>query len=196
VLGSTPSTLQSEETTESTVDNDSKVNDIASQLLATCSEFGQIGSKLTDEERSIIDNLAFSLAEYTDPASAQIDLDGRHELIYSAAPGASSGALGPLVGKVSQSFLDEERFINRVELLGGIVKIELNAERKVLDETRIRVKFKETAFYIFGNEVKRGEVKGAGVWDYVFSGSVDIDGEKMRLRVMKTPSTFIIVQKE
>ena len=123
-------------------------------------------------------------------------MEGRHELIYSASPGASSGALGPLVGKVSQSFLDETRFINRVELLGGTVKIELNAERKVLDESRIRVKFKETAFYIFGQEVKRGEVKGSGVWDLMFSGMVTVNGEKMRLRIMKTPSTFIIAQKE
>jgi len=100
------------------------------------------------------------------------------------------------VGKVTQSFLDDVRFINRVELFGGIVKVELNAEREVLDESRIRVKFKETAFYVFGNEVKRGEVKGSGVWNYKFSGSVNVGGERMRLRVMQTPSTFVIVQKE
>ena len=78
----------------------------------------------------------------------------------------------------------------------GPLKIELNANRKVLDEKRIRVMFKETAFYLFGKEVKRGEVKGAGVWDYQFSGSVTVNGERMFLRVLKTPSTFVIAQKE
>jgi len=132
----------------------------------------------------------------TDPAPAQIDLGGTHDLIYSAAPGGSSGAVGPLVGKVQQSFLDAESFINRVELFGGILKVELNAERKVLDESRIRVKFKETVISLFGNEVKRGEAKGAGVWTYLFSGSVNVEGEEMTLRIMKTPSTFVIVQKQ
>ena len=78
----------------------------------------------------------------------------------------------------------------------GPLKIELNANRKVLDEKRIRVMFKETAFYLFGKEVKRGEVKGAGVWDYLFSGNVVVNGERMFLRVLKTPSTFVIAQKE
>ena len=78
----------------------------------------------------------------------------------------------------------------------GPLKIELNANRKVLDEKRIRVMFKETAFYLFGKEVKRGEVKGAGVWDYLFAGSVTVNGERMFLRVLKTPSTFVIAQKE
>jgi hypothetical protein len=106
-------------------------NELASQLLSTCAKYGQIGAKLTDEQRAIIDNLALSLAPYSDSAPAQYDkeyLRGRHELIYSASQGASSGAIGPLVGTVSQSFIDEVRYINRVELFGGLIKIELNAQ--------------------------------------------------------------------
>ncbi|KAL7538336.1 hypothetical protein ACHAXR_008487 [Thalassiosira sp. AJA248-18] len=194
VLQSAPSIIDT--TVENDLVSNSKVNDLAAQLLSTCTEFGQVGCKLTEDQRATIDNLASALTGYSDSAPAQIDLDGTHELIYSASPGGSSGAIGPLVGKVTQSFLDEVKFINRVELLGGIVKVELHAERQVLDESRIRVKFKETAFSIFGNEVKRGEVKGAGVWDYTFSRKVNIDGENMLLRILKTPSTFIIVQKE
>ncbi|KAL9190927.1 hypothetical protein ACHAXT_000633 [Thalassiosira profunda] len=172
------------------------VDDLAARLLSTCAEYGQIGSKLTEEQRSTIDELCSALSDYSDPAPAQINLTGTHELIYSASPGGSSGAVGPFVGKVSQSFLDGTRFINRVELFGGAVKVELNAERKVLDENRIRVAFKETAFFVFGNEVKRVDAKGRGVWDYAYSGRVNVNGEKMRLRIMKTPSTFVIVQKE
>jgi len=92
--------------------------------------------------------------------------------------------------------LDQVWYINRVELFGGLVKIELYAERKVLSESKVCVKFKETAFYLLGKEVKRGEAKGAGVWEYIFSGFVNVDSEKMLLRVMKTPSTFIIVQRQ
>jgi hypothetical protein len=176
-------------------------NELASELLSTCAKYGQIGAKLTDEQRAVIDNLALSLAPYSDFAPAQYDkeyLRGRHELIYSASQGASSGAIGPLVGTVSQSFIDEVRYINRVELFGGLVKIELNAQRELLSDNKVRVKFVETTFYLFGMEVKRGEAKGAGVWDYIFSGHVIIagSGEKMLLRVMKTPSTFVIVQRQ
>jgi hypothetical protein len=88
------------------------------------------------------------------------------------------------------------RYINRVELLGGLIKIELYADRMALSERKVRVKFNETAFYLFGNEVKRGEVKGSGVWEYIFSGFVTVDGERFLLRVMKTPSTFIIAQRQ
>ena len=130
-------------------------------------------------QRTVIDNLALSLAPYSDFAPAQYDkehLRGRHELIYSASQGASSGAIGPLVGTVSQSFIDEVRYINRVELFGGLVKIELNAQRELLSDNKVRVKFVETTFYLFGMKVKRGEAKGAGVWEYIFSGHVIIDG--------------------
>lgn len=183
-------------TTSDTID-DGKRNNIATKLLTTCSEYGQVGSKLTEEERSIIDDIAASLSPSSSPSPAKIELSGKHELIYSASPSASSGALGPLTGKVTQSFLDDTRFINRVEFFGGAFKIELYAERKVLDDTRIRVKFKETVISVLGQEVKRFEAKGSGIWDYMFSGPITTtSGEKMLLRVMKTPSTFVIVQRE
>ena len=118
---------------------------------------------------------------------------------YSASPGGSSGAIGPFVGRVTQSFLDEEKFINRVELLNGAFKIELNAERKVLDDTRIRVMFKETVVSLFGKELIRKNVKGQGVWKCEFAGTVNLElngnSETVFLRVLKTPSTFVIAQK-
>ena len=95
--------------------NEDEVNELASRLLKTCAEYGQIGSKLSDEQRANIDDLASLLGPYSDRAPAQCDLRlrGRHTLIYSASPGASSGALGPLVGAVSQSFVDEVRLFLR-----------------------------------------------------------------------------------
>lgn len=188
--------------------NEIEKNNAATQLLTTCRNYGQIGSKLTEDQRTEIDTIVSSLSQYSDPSPAKIPLTSnngeRHELIYSAAPGGSSGAIGPLVGKVSQSFLNETQFINRVELLNGVFKIELHAERKVLDDSRIRVVFKETAVSVFGREVVRKEAKGSGVWKYEFGGLVNVpknggrEGEEevLFMRVLKTPSTFVIVQRQ
>ena len=121
VLQSTPTAAVSTtdidtDTTALANKNSDKVNELATKLISKCQEYGQIGSKLTEEQQTIIDELASALIPYSDAGPAQVDLQGRHDLIYSASPGASSGALGPFVGSVSQSFLDEERFINRVEI--------------------------------------------------------------------------------
>ena len=121
VLQSTPTAAVSTtdidtDTTALANKNSDKVNELATKLISKCQEYGQIGSKLTEEQQIIIDELASALIPYSDAGPAQVDLQGRHDLIYSASPGASSGALGPFVGSVSQSFLDEERFINRVEI--------------------------------------------------------------------------------
>ncbi|KAL3794313.1 hypothetical protein HJC23_012438 [Cyclotella cryptica] len=176
-------------------------DDLADQLIKTCKKLGQVGSKLSQEDRASIDDIANMLSAFSERAPAKFDLQGTHSLVYSASPGGSSGAIGPFVGKVTQSFLNEEKFINRVELLNGIFKIELNAERRVLDDDRIKVTFKETAFSLFGIEVIRKEVKGQGVWRCVFAGTVNLpkeDGEVERVlvRVLKTPSTFVIVQRQ
>ena len=92
--------------------------------------------------------------------------------------------MGPFVGKVTQTFVDELNFINAVELFGGAVKISLFAEREVLDDTKIRVTFRETAAQAFGKELFRKSITGSGVWKQRF---VDDD-----LRVMMTPSIFIL----
>ena len=184
----------------STGNGDGARDDLANQLINKCKELGQVGSKLSEEERDSIDEIANLLSAFSDSSPAKFELQGDHDLIYSASPGGSSGAIGPFVGKVTQTFLDEEKFINRVELLNGAFKVELNAERKVLDDTRIRVMFKQTAVSLLGKEVVRKDVKGQGVWKCDFAGIVNLekpDGEVERvfLRVLKTPSTFVIVQR-
>ena len=197
------------------------VSRLAANLIETCRNYGQVGSLLSEQQRSEIESLAGrredfiqlvstsrilvsrlthllpdALSPFSDDCPARKALTGQHELVYSASPSASSGKLGPFTGDVTQSFLDDSRFINRVELFGGLAKVELNAERKVVDDTRIKVFFKRTDFFLFGKEVKSGEVKGAGVWDYKFSGIVEVNGERLLLRVMDTPSLFVIIQRE
>jgi hypothetical protein len=41
--------------------SEDEVNELASRLLKTCAEYGQIGSKPTNEQRANIDDLASSL---------------------------------------------------------------------------------------------------------------------------------------
>ncbi|KAL7518569.1 hypothetical protein ACHAWX_003383 [Stephanocyclus meneghinianus] len=206
-----PTTIASDDIKEVSVGNDrdgvcssTTRDDLANELIKTCKKLGQVGSKLSDVDRDKIDDIARMLSAFTESAPAKFDLRGTHNLVYSASPGGSSGAIGPFVGEVTQSFLDEEKFINRVELMKGILKIELNAERRVLDDNKIRVTFKQTAVSLFGMEVVRKEVKGQGVWRCVFAGTVNLpkenglggEVEKVLVRVLKTPSTFVIVQRQ
>ena len=105
-------------------------------------------------------------------------------MLFCTAPGGSNGKVGPFVGKVTQEFVDGQRFINAVSLFRGAVKVSLFAERDVIADDRIKVTFKETGVALFGNELFRKELKGSGVWKQRY---VDDD-----LRVMNTPSIFVL----
>ena len=169
-------------------------NELFQELIQEIRKVGQVGSKATEEERKNIETLANKITPLTDGKPARKELTGKHELLYSAAPGGSSGAIGPFVGKVSQLFVNENIFKNIVNL--GPLEVKLTAERKVLDDSRIRVKFIETRVKLFSVEVLNKETKGQGVWQTLFSGVInDNDGNPMLLRIMKTPSLFIIKQK-
>lgn len=189
VLTATILTAQDEQT------NEKLRNDLAQTLLQAALSKGQIGSRLSQKEQDELLSLSKSLCPYSDIAPAQKLLSGEHELIYSASSGGSAGAFGPFVGEVSQRFLNEKDFINQVQFGGGLFKIELEAERKVLDEKRIRVKFLATRVSLLGMKILQKETKGQGVWNHLFSGVVNIDGERILLRVLLTPSLFIIKQK-
>ena len=88
--------------------------------------------------------------------------------------------------------VDEKNFINQVSLFGGAVVVQLNAQREVIDDKKIKVEFVETVFKIFGKEVKRQPTKGKGVWEQVYVERGQ-DGSAA-LRVMRTPSLFILRQ--
>jgi len=168
-------------------------NKLAKVLVHTAQSFGQVGSKLPEPDQEKLLDIAKSLSAYSDSEPAQKPLSGTHEMIYSASKGGSSGAVGPFVGFVEQRFLDETNFINQVTL--GPLRVELNAERKVLDDERIRVKFLTTRVSCLGIELLNKKTKGQGVWKNLFSGVVTINGETTLLRVLLTPSLFIIQQK-
>jgi hypothetical protein len=164
-------------------------------LLAAAKKIGPVGSLASEEERDMMETLAKKLIGKSDRKPARQKLEGVHTLCYSAAPGGSSGRLvGPVYGKVKQTFLDNgDTFINSVEL--GPLKISLLANCKVKDDTTNIVTFQQMSVQLFGQTVSEKELKGGGTWKYLFMGKVQgKDGSSKLVRVMETPSLFVIEQ--
>jgi hypothetical protein len=172
-------------------------NEKVQDLLQVVKQVGQVGSLATPEEQKRVEELAAAVIPLSESKSpAKFPLMGEHKLVYSAAPGASSGRVfGNVVGKVTQFFKDDEVFYNRVAL--GPLQIALQATRKIVNESTIQVSFLETTFSLFGQTVKTGKTGGGGVWKVKFVGTVvdAADSNKRKLvRIMETPSLFILEQ--
>jgi len=170
------------------VDNTAITEDKVRELIVECRKVGQVGSLASKEKQENLVSLAKPLEQYSVKNPAKYPLSGIHDLIYSAAPGGSSGKVGPFVGKVTQNFIDEETFINAVEF--GPLKIALRANREVKSDKVIKVTFEETTISAFGQKVKQFETSGGGSWKYIFCG--EVDGKLVR--VMETPSLFVLEQ--
>jgi hypothetical protein len=164
------------------------------QLLDRCAQLGQVGSKCTEAERLEVTTLARKLAPYSVPSPAKYPISGIHKLVHTHSQGGSSGAIGPFVGKVTQEFVDEEKFINAVQI--GPLKISLFASRKIMDSNRVRVTFQETLIQFAGLIISRTEAKGQGVWKCLFVGTFyDKKSNKRKLiRIIEAPSLFVLEQ--
>jgi hypothetical protein len=170
-------------------------NEKVLELLSQAKQVGQVGSMATEEERSSMKNLAEAVEKSSDLKPARYPLEGIHKLIYSAAPGGSSGKVGPFVGKVTQVFEDDEIFYNCVEL--GPLMISLKAKREIKSDTAIKVTFLQTTISVFGQKVVQQELPGTGggVWKVKFVGKIkDENGNEKLVRVMETPSLFVLEQ--
>jgi hypothetical protein len=170
-------------------------NEKLQDLLQAASEIGQVGSLASEDDQKRMEELAAAVIPFSESKTpAKFPLVGEHDLVYSAAPGASSGRVfGNVVGKVSQIFEDEDIFYNRVAF--GPLQITLKAKREVKNDSIIKVSFLETTFSLFGKTIKEGKAGGGGVWKVKFVGTVEgADGKKKLVRVMETPSLFILEQ--
>jgi hypothetical protein len=179
-------------------------DDLIQDLMDMARRMGPVGIRNSLEDQEKIQNLANLLRQRTleeNASSAQnftdVTLDGVHELIYSAAPGGSSGKIGPLDGKVTQTFVNGTTFINAMDL--GPLRIALTASRKIKDGTTISVRFHSTTVSLFGIPIITKSVGGGGMWNILYTGVVhdrnDKEHPKRLLRVLQTPSLFIIEQK-
>lgn len=182
--------LQSTTSAATSTDRDVLVQD----LLKSARSVGQIGSLASTQDQEMLIQKAKKLVNLSEPNPARVSLEGVHDLVYSAAPGGSSGKLvGPLYGKVQQTFLNDGIFINSVEF--GPLKISLQATCENKNATVNAVKFQTTTISLFGNTLVTKELNGGGSWKYLFLGEVqDADGSRKLVRVMETPSLFIIEQ--
>lgn len=171
-----------------------KRNALVQELLDKAKEVGQVGSLASEEDRKMLELLAEKVIPFSDPNPAKFPLTGEHRLVYSAAPGASSGRIfGNVVGKVTQFFETEETFYNRVAF--GPLLIALQAKREIKNASTIKVSFFETSFSLLGNVFSQKPAGGGGVWKVRFVGKVqNDDGTEKLVRIMETPSLFILEQ--
>jgi hypothetical protein len=169
-------------------------NVLVQELLDKAKEVGPVGSLVKKEDREMLEILASKVVPFSDPNPAKFPLTGEHQLVYSAAPGASSGRIfGNVVGKVSQFFETDEIFYNRVAF--GPLMIALQAKREIKNGSNIKVSFLETSFSLLGNVFSQKQAGGGGVWKVRFVGKVqDEDGTEKLVRIMETPSLFILEQ--
>jgi hypothetical protein len=166
------------------------------QLLQRARELGPIGTDCTSAQQDELVTMARKVAQYSDakPARVLLPPNSVHHLVYSASPGGSSGKiLGPVVGKVTQTILDERDMVNAVEC--GSLCIALELHREILDDTTTRVTFDKTSTFLFGRTVTEKLIANrSGIWNIHFVGNIiDVDGRRKLVRVMETPSLFILV---
>ena len=190
--------------------NISLFDDTIQEILDAARRLGPVGVRNNAQDQEYIQQLVTKLKQqlerdrdtagnnnYTD-----VPLVGIHDLIYSAAKGGSSGKIGPCFhGKVTQTFVNETAFMNAVDF--GPLNIALTATRHVKDSTTFVVKFQTTTISLFGIPLIEKSIRGTGgVWKLLYTGIVHDqninmnDGKKKRilLRIMETPSLFIIEQ--
>mmetsp|Transcript_28029 Transcript_28029/g.52590 ORF Transcript_28029/g.52590 Transcript_28029/m.52590 type:complete len:204 (-) Transcript_28029:780-1391(-) len=176
-------------TTSSSLERNDKILD----LLRTARSVGQVGVLAPEQEQLKVEEAANIVIPFTDSKPARTPLIGEHKLVYSAAKGASSGKIGPLVGKVSQLFEDDEIFYNRVSF--GPLQIALRAKREIKNDSTIKVSFLETSFSLFGKTLKKQQAGGGGIWKVKFTGKIeDKNGKEKLVRIMETPSLFVLEQ--
>jgi len=193
----------------SVADNYDEVEKISAvrKVLEMARKVGPIGADASQADQDELVRLSEALLPYSDLDPAGVELDGVFNLIYSASTGSSSGKLfGPFHGSVKQEFLEnndngpEEKkmpFINSVTLLSPyFLKASLRANGSdTKDSSAMKVTFQEMKIELFGKTVMKNEIKGTGVWKYLFMGKIpgENDGEREKMiRIMKTPSLFIL----
>lgn len=172
-------------------------NQLAQDLLQTAAKVGQVGMRTSEQNRQKLEELAFQLIPFSDPQPAHVPLNGTHTLIYSASEaGPPTGLIGPFVGHVTQTFVNETIYQNTVKL-GSILQITIFATRQVINDDEIGVSFYEIHVRLFGKRIlsRQVDVGNPGIWKQLFVGRVHVDDEDLLLRVMNTPKLFILIQK-
>ncbi|GAX27094.1 hypothetical protein FisN_13Lh362 [Fistulifera solaris] len=161
-------------------------------FLESARKLGPVGTFRSMKDQDDVLSAAKQLSG-SDPRPADVPLQGVHRLVYSGAPGASSGKLfGKVAGQVTQTFVNSTHFINAVEW--GPLKIELLARRQRKNAKQLDVFFEETTIRVFGQPVSSKRLPGTsgGSWKYLWVGVVEEGSNRKLVRVMETPSLFVL----
>ena len=163
-------------------------------ILALVDQARQLGPVANDHPENVkaeFHRRAKELQPLSDTSPAAIDLTGVHERIYSISPGKK-------YGHIQQIFVNATSFVNSVKFLGGIVQTSVDAYYKAQDDVMGMVIFDNQLYFrLFGLTVYRKELPRGGEfpWKVLFVGNfVDHDGKQKRLRIMETPSLFVLLQ--
>lgn len=171
-------------------------DELLHEVLSLSRAIGPVGVLFSEEDRTKLLELARQLPHYSDTEPARYPLRGVFDLVYSANPGPPSGRLvGPFYGKVKQTFWDDNvTYINTIQT--GPLEISVRAKKKIKDDWTNVVSFRRSTVKLFGRTIVEKDInlKG-GQWKYLFSGKVrDSDGLTKIIRVMETPSLFVLEQ--
>lgn len=164
-------------------------------LVDEARRIGPVANDQPDDTKATFLDRARRLQPLSDPRPAKIDFTGVHDRLYSTTAGKK-------YGRIQQTFVDATRLVNSVTLLGGAVQISIGARYEAQDDTTGVITYDdEQCIALFGRTVymkKQTSMSTDGVgypWNFLFVGTfVDHDGKRKRLRIMETPSPFLLLQ--
>lgn len=166
------------------------------RVLDLARQLGPVGVlKASEEDREKLLRECRKLKPLSDPEPARIPLQGTYHLVYSAHPGPPSGRLGPtpFYGKVAQTFPGKDNvYVNTCKV--GPLSIAIRAKWAIKDGETNVVSFNKSMINLFGKTVVQKDIDlSGGEWKYLFLGDiVDVDGTSKKIRIMETPSLFIL----
>jgi hypothetical protein len=157
------------------------------QVIAEARRLGPGANDRTHDEKEAFWSQAKSLRSLSKPKPARIDFTGVHERLYSVSPGKKRGS-------IRQVFRDSSTLVNSVRL--GPLGVSVTAMVKPIDDWTSEIRFQRMTYKLFGIPLYCKRVDSAapaGTWKYLSVGEfVDNDGKRKLLRVMETPSLFLL----
>jgi hypothetical protein len=181
-------------------DNNSTTTEqiIIQELLVTARRLGPLGCYASSSDQEYLRTLARQLKDLGAGKSApgREILSGVFSLIYNDSRGISSGRVFDfLSGRVTQEFITENHYINRLELWNGLCDLSLLAERKIISDFVNNVSFHNITLRVFGQDLYHSNITGGGTWEYLFLGPVRNEQDiPVLLRIFFDPYLIILEQ--
>mmetsp|Transcript_16653 Transcript_16653/g.23143 ORF Transcript_16653/g.23143 Transcript_16653/m.23143 type:complete len:195 (-) Transcript_16653:165-749(-) len=147
---------------------------------------GPVANDEPEDKKEAFLSLARQLQPLSDPQPARLDFTGNYERLYSVSPGKK-------LGLIQQKFLDRTNVVNSVAL--GPLKTTSYGRYKATGDFSGTIVFEKLVFSVFGLKFYEKPYQAEGLWKILFVGTfVDHDGVRKRLRVMETPTLFLLLQ--